>query len=127
VCRILAGRGIIAGDFNPVLPEDDDLVHTNNLIDAWAHLHPRSPGHTWGIYGEQSFPPNWLDKVSLLNLEPSDRGILRTSELGFCGEDASDNVPGSGLKAHLSDRFGLWCEVGWTEDRPGSEQQLYQD
>jgi tyrosyl-DNA phosphodiesterase 2 len=83
-----AGRGIIAGDFNPVLP-DDDLVRTNDLTDAWAHVHPNNPDHTWGVYGEQSFPPNRLDNVALfnlINLSLSGMGILQTSKLGFCGE-----------------------------------------
>ncbi|EED12966.1 endonuclease/exonuclease/phosphatase family protein [Talaromyces stipitatus ATCC 10500] len=35
-----AGRGIVAGDFNSVLPEDDTLVSTNCLVDVWAELHP---------------------------------------------------------------------------------------
>jgi tyrosyl-DNA phosphodiesterase 2 len=116
-----AGRGIIAGDFNPVLPEDDDLVRTNNLTDAWAHLHPDDPGHTWCVYGEQSFPPNRLDKVALLNLTPSRMGILQTSEMGFCGEKTSADVTESGSKAHFSDHLGLWCDIGWAEDRPQPE------
>jgi tyrosyl-DNA phosphodiesterase 2 len=40
------GQGIIAGDFNPVLPEDNDLVRTNDLTDAWVHLRRNDPGHT---------------------------------------------------------------------------------
>ncbi|CAA9963793.1 Endonuclease/Exonuclease/phosphatase family protein [Pyrenophora teres f. maculata] len=112
------GRGIIAGDFNPVLPEDDDLVRTNDLIDAWAHLHPNNPGYTWGVYGEQSFPPNRLDKVALFNLTPSGMGILQTSELGFCGEKTSAGLKESFSKAHFSDHLGLWCDIGWVEDRP---------
>ena len=111
-----AGRGIIAGDFNPVLPEDDDLVRTNGLTDAWAHLHPNDPGHTWGVYGEQSFSPNRLDKVALFNLSPSGMGILQTTELGLCGEKTSVDVTESGSKPHFSDHFGLWCDVGWAED-----------
>jgi tyrosyl-DNA phosphodiesterase 2 len=106
-----AGRGVIAGDFNPVLPGDHDLVHTNNLIDAWAHLHPRNPGHTWGIYGEQSFLPNRLDKVALFNLTPSDVGILQTSVLAFCGEDPAVDVKKPGPNAHFSDHFGLRSEI----------------
>ena len=113
-----AGRGIIAGDFNPLLPEDDDIVRTNNLTDAWEHLHPNSPGHTWGVYGEQSFPPNRLDKVALFNLCPLGMGILQTSELDFCGEAMSVDITESGSKAHFSDHLGLWCDVGWAEDRP---------
>jgi tyrosyl-DNA phosphodiesterase 2 len=117
----VAGRGIIAGDFNPVLPEDDDLVRTNGLTDAWVHLHSNDPGHTWGVYGEQSFPPNRLDKVALFNLTPSSMGILQTSELVLCSEKTSVDVRESVSKAHFSDHFGLWCDIGWAEDRPQSE------
>jgi tyrosyl-DNA phosphodiesterase 2 len=117
-----AGHGIIAGDFNCVLPEDDDLVRTNGLTDAWEELHPDDPGHTWGIYGEQSFAPNRLDKVALLNLNPSAMSILQTSELGICGGEISVDVAGSGSKAHFSDHLGLWCDVGWAEDRAQTER-----
>ncbi|KAL1801092.1 hypothetical protein ACET3X_001434 [Alternaria dauci] len=113
-----AGRGIIAGDFNPVLPGDDDLVRTNGLTDAWTRLRPNDLGHTWGVYGEQSFPPNRLDKIALLNLTPSGVGILETSEMGSCGGKASAGVKDMTSKAHFSDHFGLWCDVGWEEDRP---------
>jgi tyrosyl-DNA phosphodiesterase 2 len=116
-----AGRGIIAGDFNPVLPEDDDLVRTNNLTDAWAHLHPTDPGHTWGVYGEQCFPPNRLDKVALCNLTPLGMGVLQTSELRFYNVKTTVDVTEPGSEAHFSDHFGLWCDVGWAEDRTQSE------
>jgi tyrosyl-DNA phosphodiesterase 2 len=117
-----AGRGIIAGDFNTVLSEDDDLIRTNDLTDAWEHLHPNDPGHTWGVYGDQSFPPNRLDKVALFNLTTSGMGILRTSELRLCGERISVDVKKSEPKAHFSDHFGLWCDVKWAENRPQSER-----
>ncbi|KAH6639889.1 Endonuclease/exonuclease/phosphatase [Boeremia exigua] len=116
-----AGRGIIAGDFNPVLPEDADLVRAIGLTDAWTHLHPDDPGHTWGVYGEHSFPPNRLDKVALFNLTTSSMGILQTRELEFCGEQTAIDGMRSGSRAHFSDHFGLWCDVGWAEDRPLSE------
>jgi tyrosyl-DNA phosphodiesterase 2 len=112
-----AGRGIIAGDFNPILPEDDHLVRTNGLIDAWAHLHPDDPGHTWGVYGEKTFPPNRLDKVALFDLRPSRMGILQTTELKSGSENTVADVGRSDAKAHFSDHFGLWCEVEWSEDR----------
>jgi tyrosyl-DNA phosphodiesterase 2 len=41
-----AGRGIVAGDFNPVLPDDEELVRASGLVDAWALVHPGDPGHT---------------------------------------------------------------------------------
>jgi tyrosyl-DNA phosphodiesterase 2 len=50
------------------------------------HLHTNDPGHTWGVYGEQSFPSNRLDKVALFKLTSSAMGILQTSELEFFGE-----------------------------------------
>jgi tyrosyl-DNA phosphodiesterase 2 len=112
-----AGRGIIAGDFNPVLPVDNDLVRANDLTDAWVSLYPNDPGHTWGVYDEQSFPPNRLDKVALFNLRPLGIGILQTSELGLFDEDTAVDSETSRPKAHCSDHFGLWCEVGWTEDQ----------
>jgi len=113
-----AGRGIIAGDFNCVLPEDDDLVRTNGLTDAWEHLHPNDPGHTWGVHGEPTFPPNRLDKVALFNLRPSAMGILQTSEGGSCSEKISVDATKAGSEAHFSDHLGLWCDVEWAEDRP---------
>ncbi|POR38688.1 Uncharacterized protein TPAR_01111 [Tolypocladium paradoxum] len=69
-------RGLAAGDFNPVLPEDETLVRDNGLVDAWTELHPENPGFTWGIDGKQSFPPNRLDKVALLGLRVRDIELL---------------------------------------------------
>ncbi|KAL6155442.1 hypothetical protein ACJQWK_05238 [Exserohilum turcicum] len=116
-----AGRGVIAGDFNPVLAEDEDLVRANGLVDAWVQCHPREPGYTWGVDGEQSFPPNRLDKVALLNLSPSAMGILPTREVGvYAGETAVGGTE-SASKEHFSDHFGLWCDVAWAED--GAQQE----
>ncbi|KAI4920651.1 uncharacterized protein J4E92_008294 [Alternaria infectoria] len=116
-----AGQGVIAGDFNCILPEDDELVSNNGLADAWAELHPNDSGHTWGVYGEQSFPPNRLDKVALFNLNPSAMRILQTSEVRSCGGETSADGAESGSEAHFSDHLGLWCDVGWAEDRPNQE------
>lgn len=115
-----AGRGVIAGDFNPVLAEDEDLVRTNGLVDAWIQIHPSEPGYTWGVDGEQSFPPNRLDKVALLNLNPSAMGIMPTRELGTCSEKTVVRGTESESKEHFSDHFGLWCDVAWAEN--GAQQ-----
>ena len=117
-----AGRGIIAGDFNCILPEDDDLVSNNGLADAWAELHPNDSGHTWGVYGEQSFPPNRLDKVALFNLNPSAMRVLQTSEMESYGAEMSADVAEQGSNAHFSDHLGLWCDISWAEDRPRQER-----
>ena len=117
-----AGRGVIAGDFNCVLPEDDDLVSNNGLADAWAELHPNDSGHTWGVYGEQSFPPNRLDKVALFNLNPSAMRVLQTSKMESYGAETSADVAEQGSNAHFSDHLGLWCDISWAEDRPRQER-----
>ncbi|EUC50568.1 hypothetical protein COCMIDRAFT_32089 [Bipolaris oryzae ATCC 44560] len=116
-----AGRGIIGGDFNPVLPEDDGLVYANYLIDAWECIHPNDAGHTWGVYGEHVFPPNRFDKVTLFNLTPSAMGILRTSEVESHGEKMSAGGTKLAEKVQFSDHFGVWCEVRWEENRAQSE------
>ena len=117
-----AGRGIIAGDFNCVLPEDDDLVSNNGLADAWAELHPNDSGHTWGVYGEQSFPPNRLDKVALFNLNPSAMRVLQTSGMESYGAETLADVAERGSNTHFSDHLGLWCDISWAEDRPRQER-----
>ncbi|KAK4145042.1 DNase I-like protein [Dichotomopilus funicola] len=47
--RAGGGRGLVAGDFNPVLPSDATLVEENGLRDAWMELHPGQSGFTWGV------------------------------------------------------------------------------
>lgn len=52
------GHGLVAGDFNPVLPGDDMLVSANGLLDVWSELHPSEARFTWEADGDQPFPPN---------------------------------------------------------------------
>ncbi|KAK1767888.1 hypothetical protein QBC33DRAFT_514794 [Phialemonium atrogriseum] len=67
-----AGRGIVAGDFNPVLPEDETLVADVGLEDAWlvaaaaAGKEEEDPGFTWGVDGKAAFPPCRMDKIATL-------------------------------------------------------------
>ena len=70
------GRGLVAGDFNPVLPEDSTLVAANGLVDAWTTLHPEEPGFTWGIDGKAPFPPRRMDKIAMLGLEASHMEVM---------------------------------------------------
>ena len=67
-----AGHGVVAGDFNPVLVEDETLIQDNGLADAWVELHHGEPGFTWGIDGKQPFPPNRLDKIATAGLKVQD-------------------------------------------------------
>ncbi|CAK7227351.1 hypothetical protein SEUCBS140593_006546 [Sporothrix eucalyptigena] len=80
-CSGLAA-GLVAGDFNPVIPEEDDgLVQANGLVDCWELLterendgnsseRPKDPGFTWGVDGKQRFPPIRMDKVVITNSSP---------------------------------------------------------
>ncbi|UPK91554.1 hypothetical protein LCI18_002489 [Fusarium solani-melongenae] len=83
-----AGKGLIAGDFNPVLPEDNTLVANNGLVDAWVKLHDSEPGFTWGVDGKQAFPPGRLDKIAMLGLQPHEievmhPGVIEKKEYGM--------------------------------------------
>lgn len=60
------GHGLVAGDFNPVLPDDDMLVSANSILDVWNELYQSEAGFTWGADGDQPFPPNRLDKVAVV-------------------------------------------------------------
>lgn len=71
--------GIVAGDFNPVLPEDNTLVEDNDLADCWTQLRGDAtefPGHTWGIDGTQRFPPTRLDKIAYWGVTPKTIEII---------------------------------------------------
>ena len=81
-----AGRGVVAGDFNPVLPEDETLVQDNGLVDAWVELHGSEPGFTWGIDGKQHFPANRLDKVATVGLKAQDIEVLHPESITTPGK-----------------------------------------
>lgn len=83
VSRMLHARdvvgGLVAGDFNPVLLEDHELVEANGLVDCWTHLRGNAaefPGFTWGIDGKKQFPPARLDKVAVWGLTPKTMEIV---------------------------------------------------
>lgn len=81
-----AGGGLVAGDFNSVLPEDDKLISANRLVDAWTELHPSEAGFTWGLDGNQPFPPNRLDKVAVVGLKAYDIQVIPP---GICMDTSS--------------------------------------
>lgn len=103
-------RGVIAGDWNPVLEEDKYLVQENGLTDAWEHLHPDEDGFTWGLDGKGApFPPSRLDKIAILNLQPFEIKVMYpgmvTGPIGSGGESMSR----SGEDSPWSDHSGLLC------------------
>ncbi|KAL1876345.1 hypothetical protein VTK73DRAFT_9524 [Phialemonium thermophilum] len=81
--RYPEGKGLVAGDFNPVQREDQTLVEECGLVDAWTALHSETddPGFTWGVDGQQRFPPNRMDKVALLGLQPMEMEVLHPGSL----------------------------------------------
>lgn len=71
-----AGRGLAAGDFNPVLPADETLVAENGLLDPWPTTRGSEPGFTWGIDGKQMFPPARLDRIATTGMEARSIEVL---------------------------------------------------
>ncbi|KAH8989235.1 Endonuclease/exonuclease/phosphatase [Lactarius akahatsu] len=74
--------GIIAGDFNAILPEDHRLVDKFELLDAWVALHGSmrpDGGATWGVGVELKggLKAGRLDKVAMLGLKPDEIEVLQ--------------------------------------------------
>ncbi|KAI4523588.1 hypothetical protein K525DRAFT_195982 [Schizophyllum commune Loenen D] len=79
------GRGLIAGDFNAISPEDHTLLDKNGLIDAWGALHEEDgvQGATWGVgvTRRDGLTAGRLDKVAMMGLEAQDMQILRPRQI----------------------------------------------
>ncbi|KAJ5622656.1 hypothetical protein N7528_005888 [Penicillium herquei] len=89
-----ARQGLVAGDFNPVLDEDGDLLDRNGLKDVWTSLRPGEFGFTWGVDGEEPFPPNRLDKVGILGLRSRRINTLEPKRPdGRSGNQESEDCP----------------------------------
>jgi tyrosyl-DNA phosphodiesterase 2 len=82
-----ADAGLAAGDFNPVLPEDEELVEKNDLVDAWEVLRPGEPGFTWGHKSKQRYPPKRMDKIAMLNLDAKEIDVL---DPGYVSYEAAE-------------------------------------
>lgn len=68
--------GVIAGDFCPVIPEEDDeIVSANGLIDCWTVLQPGQEGNTWVPKARESYPPCRMDKITVTQADPNDTGL----------------------------------------------------
>ncbi|TDZ35972.1 hypothetical protein C8035_v008421 [Colletotrichum spinosum] len=98
------GSGLVAGDFNPVLPEDDALIEENRLVDAWKALRGDEPGYTWGIDGKEPFPANRLDRVAMVGLRPLDMEVMHPGEMEVPDEDSIEEK-----MVRWSDHSGLKC------------------
>ena len=107
----VAGHGLVAGDFNPVLDEDANLLERKGLTDIWESLRSQDTGYTWGEDGEQPFPPNRLDKVAILGLTPFSIEILKPRRLGDLDESKLQWA-GHGEDVPWSDHHALLCSFG---------------
>ncbi|KAL6793274.1 Endonuclease/exonuclease/phosphatase [Trichoderma sp. SZMC 28013] len=73
--------GLVAGDFNAISQDDQELVARNGLVDAWVRLYgnntAKSGGWTWGYEKRQNnLMPRRLDRVAMTEgLEPIDMYI----------------------------------------------------
>ncbi|KJZ73400.1 hypothetical protein HIM_07194 [Hirsutella minnesotensis 3608] len=115
-----AGRGLVAGDFNPVLPEDATLVEDNGLDDAWVRLRGGEPGATWGGDGKREvppgrldFPPGRLDKIAMVGLDVRTIEILHPGTTSVRGGDGAADEQEDATQAdeqvEWSDHCGLMC------------------
>lgn len=116
-------QGVIAGDWNPVMEEDKDLVRNNELIDAWEYLHPDEDGFTWGLDGKGApFPPSRLDKVAVLGLRPLEIRVIHPGSVPTMIGSRGESIPRGGKEnVPWSDHSGLLCsfDLGDAEERSG--------
>ena len=115
-----ADFGLVAGDFNPVLPEDNTLVSDNNLVDAWISLHNKEPGFTWGIDGYKPFPPTRLDKVAMLKLKAHKMSVMHPGSVPQLQRSQDihayqEGARGEGEMMPWSDHSGLMCVFSPTQ------------
>ena len=86
--------GIIAGDFNAILPQDHRLVDEHKLLDAWVASHGSTGpgGATWGVGVEldDGLKAGRLDKVVMLGLKPDEIEVLQPGLVG-AGRPWSDH------------------------------------
>lgn len=114
-----AGCGLVAGDFNAVLPDEQTLVMDNGLVDAWTEARGPADGNTWGTDRKRRYPSRRLDKVAItgLDVEAIDvlrPGVISSHPMGW-GDDSGDepNTHRPQIIVPWSDHSGLQCTVSW--------------
>ncbi|KAL2752703.1 hypothetical protein ACRALDRAFT_1077862 [Sodiomyces alcalophilus JCM 7366] len=113
-----AGCGVVAGDFNPVLPEDQTLVADNGLVDAWVQMRGQTHGYTWGADGGTRHGPRRLDKVAMtgLDVEAIDvlhPGVVSSRPMGWSHRGDNSESQASPPVVPWSDHSGLRCTFSW--------------
>ena len=120
------GRGVIAGDWNPVTEEDMALAQKNNLIDAWEYLHPGESGFTWGLDGKgDPFPAGRLDRVAVLGVRLIGIRVIHPETLPTATDSKWEGIAGDSREEEVSwsDHSGLVCSfaIGGTTESDRSD------
>lgn len=97
-------RFVLAGDLNAP-PDDEGLTPLKGrLMDAWSHMHPHDPGHTWShcnpLTGGYPLPSRRLD---YLFVDPA----TRIDAIRLLFNDATEGF--------VSDHFGLMAQLSWED------------
>jgi tyrosyl-DNA phosphodiesterase 2 len=71
-----ASCGLVARDFNAILPEDESLVADYGLEDAWAKTYGGESGFIRVIDCKAPFPPARLDKIAITGINVEDVEIM---------------------------------------------------
>ena len=110
------GGGVVAGDMNTIMPEDDGIEKEVGLRDAWRKGSADS-GKTWGYQGqnEQKFPCARLDRIFYL---PS-RGY-KVDEPRRIGVGVKIKGSSSGETFWASDHYGLESTLRMMKRNPDS-------
>lgn len=95
--------GVVAGDMNTIMPEDEGIEKEVGLRDAWRKGSAEN-GKTWGYQGqnEENFPCGRLDKILYL----PGRGY-KVDEPRRIGVGLKIKVPSSSEMLWASDHYGL--------------------
>jgi tyrosyl-DNA phosphodiesterase 2 len=113
--RGVAG-GVVAGDMNTIMPEDEGIEKEVGLRDAWRKGSVEI-GKTWGYQGqnEQKFPCARLDKIFYLPW----RGY-KIDEPRRIGVGVKIKGSSSGETLWASDHYGLESTLRMTKRNPES-------
>lgn len=94
--------GIVGGDMNAIVVEDEDLPARTGLKDLWEG----DGGETWGYQPPCEFPPGRLDKI----LAMGDVGVVRGTQVELIGvglKTGPDEGGGIASEGYVSDHYGL--------------------
>ena len=123
VAKALKGQGIaggvVAGDFCPVIPEEDDeIVSANELVDCWSVLQPGQEGNTWVPKARESYPPCRMDKIVVTKARSGDTGLnnhLKPRSIEVLRPGMLKQVPLGGPQGLANNDVGTpYLQIPWS-------------